>query len=374
MSMNTSNSCHDRTPLVSVIMIFLDAERFMAEAIDSVRSQTLEDWELVRIDDGSRDGSRVIAERYAAADPYRVRLFQHPNVVNRGTGVSRNLGLCRARGRYLCFLDADDVFEPLRLESAVSWLEADPDLGVVVTGELYWRSWQTQARGYGRLLRRPDEVVRPNAPLSRRIFPPALIASTLATPGAAMPASCSVTFRSADAALATIPNQFVSQYEDQVLITRLLLERSAVVLPGYLARYRQHPDSLTHHAERRGEYLPGRPHEARTVFLRWLRDYVAELALNEPVLIEAVNAELAKAADDAAQPRRRVRRYSLQRLALVAANLLLPRAVVDALISRYLRRAQVRIDRAATATAERIASALPCPGHEKPTGRSGGDR
>ena len=61
------------TPLVSVVTIFLDAERFLAEAIESVRAQTYERSELVLVDDGSRDGSSGIAREYSARDPDRIR-------------------------------------------------------------------------------------------------------------------------------------------------------------------------------------------------------------------------------------------------------------------------------------------------------------
>jgi glycosyltransferase involved in cell wall biosynthesis len=363
----------EQMPLVSVIMIFLNAERFMEEAIESVRSQTLNDWELVLVNDGSQDGSAMIAQRYAAADPERIRLFQHPGGSNRGTGPSRNLGLLRARGRYICFLDSDDVFEPLRLERTVSLLESDPELGVVISAELYWRSWQAPEHVYSRLLRKPDQVLRPNGPLSRAILPPALISSTLATPGAAMPAPCSVTFRRLDMNLAFVPDEFVSQYEDQVLMTRLLLERSAVVLPECLSRYRQHADSLTHRAERRGDYVPGRPHEARTQFLRWLRDYLDQLDIDEPILTAAVDAELSSAAAESLRTPRRIQRYSLQRLALIAANLLLPRAVAGALIHNYLRREQLRVDKKVAMLVEKITAAGPRARPEKLKARSGGE-
>lgn len=353
---------HDPTathrPTVSVIMIFLDAARYMEAAIDSVFMQTLEDWELILVDDGSRDGSRDIAERYAAADPDRVSVHEHPGRHNLGTGPSRNLGLRAARGRYLCFLDADDVFEPARLERPVAWLDDHPALGVVITAELYWRSWQPQVQGTARWRRLPDEVVRPSAPLSRPIPPPALIAATLATPGAAMPGICSITFRQTDtASIAVIPEAFVSQYEDQALITRLLLERIAVVLPECLSRYRQHPDSLTQRAEARGEYRPGRPHEARSLFLRWLRDYLAERGIDEPVLTEAVDDELARAARNPVRPNEQQGRRGLRRFVLVCANLLLPQALVDAWIGAYLARVRARVDRRAANVARMVTTA-----------------
>jgi glycosyltransferase involved in cell wall biosynthesis len=364
-----------RPPTVSVIMIFWNAERYLEAAIDSVFRQTLIDWELVLVDDGSSDASRAIAEQAVVRDPSRVRLCEHAGRRNLGTGPSRNLGLGQARGRYLCFLDADDVYEPARLQRAVACLEAHPEVGVVISHELYWRSWQPAARGWARFHRQPDEVVGPSAPLERPIPPPLLFASTLATPGAAMPGICSVTFRSADAErLAMIPECFVSQYEDQALIARLLLERTALVIADCLSRYRQHGESLTHRALLRGEYRPRQPHVARSQYLDWLRGYLRERGIDEPLLTRAIDAELAIAAAADSSRRWPARPLPLRRVALTVANLLLPRAAADALVRAYLRRQRGRADRRAARIAAEMAARRPATPHQAGSSCAGGTR
>ncbi|HEX6104526.1 MAG TPA: glycosyltransferase, partial [Gemmatimonadales bacterium] len=65
-------------PCVSVVLIFLDGEPFLDEAIRSVRGQTRTDWELLLVDDGSRDGSGETARRHAAEEPERIRYLEHP--------------------------------------------------------------------------------------------------------------------------------------------------------------------------------------------------------------------------------------------------------------------------------------------------------
>jgi hypothetical protein len=352
-------------PLVSVIMIFLDAGKYIAEAIRSVQAQTLSSWELVLVDDGSSDDSRRIAAGCAALDPERVRLFEHPGRRNLGTGASRNLGMRMARGRYLVFLDADDVYEPERLERPVEILEADPDLGVVLNRELYWRTWQPGRTVLQRLAKRPDEVVGPAAPYHRVIPPPVLIASTLATPGAAMPAICSITFRrQAILDLGGVPKQFESQYEDQALIAKLLLTCPAVVIEDCLARYRQHDESLTHRARETGEYRPGMPHPERQRFVRWLRDYASSIGVHEPVLLEALEGELQAPGRRLALAPRVVWKR-LRRLLLLVANALLPRRTVDRLILQDLERRQARAAETAAAYAAAIERRLPAdPGRQ----------
>jgi hypothetical protein len=341
-------------PLVSVVMIFFNASKYLAEAIESVRRQTLPCWELVLVDDGSSDGSRNIADACASTDPARIRVFEHPGRQNLGTGPSRNLGMQMARGRYLAFLDADDVYEAHRLERPVALLEADPGLGVVINRELYWRSWAPARGRLAALARMPDEIIGPAAACEQAIPPPVLIASTLATPGAPMPAVCSITFRRrALEELGGIPDDFISQYEDQAIIVKLLLNQSAWVIDDCLARYRQHEESLTFRARETGEYRPGQPHAERHRFIRWVMAYAAELGVDEPLLTGALSAELAAGEHGLAAVRGAVKR-AVRRAALLSANAVLPRRTVDRLIGWYLDRQRSR----ATDRAMRNAAAI----------------
>src|SRR5438128_12540181 len=99
-----------RKPLVSAIIIFLNAEQFIQEAIESVFAQTYDNWELLLVDDGSTDGSTAIARSYLERHPRRVRYLEHSEHANRGMSASRNIGSRYARGEYIAFLDADDVW------------------------------------------------------------------------------------------------------------------------------------------------------------------------------------------------------------------------------------------------------------------------
>lgn len=87
-----------RQPLVSVITIFLNAGKFIQEAIESVFAQTYGKWELLLVDDGSTDGSTEIALGYAKQYPKRVRYLEHNGHRNRGMSASRNLGISDAGG------------------------------------------------------------------------------------------------------------------------------------------------------------------------------------------------------------------------------------------------------------------------------------
>jgi glycosyltransferase involved in cell wall biosynthesis len=106
-----------------------NAERYVAEAVESVLSQDFGDLELVVVDDGSTDGTRVILQGYAAADP-RVRLISRPNT---GLIGARTDTLRAATGEFLAYLDADDIALPGRLRGQVDYLRRHPDCVLVAS-------------------------------------------------------------------------------------------------------------------------------------------------------------------------------------------------------------------------------------------------
>lgn len=108
-------------PLVSVVVPAFNAERYLGDALRSLFDQTLANLEIIVVDDGSRDATRVVAERHAADDS-RVRVLAR-DVPSGKPSIARNVGLAAARGRYVAFLDADDTSVPTRLEHAVRALE-----------------------------------------------------------------------------------------------------------------------------------------------------------------------------------------------------------------------------------------------------------
>lgn len=101
------------SPAVSVILPVYNYEKYVGEALDSIVSQTLEDIEIIIIDDASTDKSWEVCRKYAVHDP-RIQLFR--NEENMGVSWSRNFGLEKATGKYVAFLDADDIFLDTFLE------------------------------------------------------------------------------------------------------------------------------------------------------------------------------------------------------------------------------------------------------------------
>jgi glycosyltransferase involved in cell wall biosynthesis len=110
------------TPRVSAIIPVFNGERYLAEALDSIRGQTVPPAEIIVVDDGSTDGSAALVR--AAG----VRLIQQPN---RGVASARNRGLAAASGDLIAYLDQDDVWPTGRLAAQLAALERHPDAGIL---------------------------------------------------------------------------------------------------------------------------------------------------------------------------------------------------------------------------------------------------
>jgi glycosyltransferase involved in cell wall biosynthesis len=114
-------------PLISVCMPVYNAERYVAEAVESILGQTLGDFEFLILDDGSTDGSLGVLRRYADRDP-RIRLTSRPNT---GLAPTLNELIDQSRGEFLARMDADDVALPERFEKQIAYLRAHPECVLV---------------------------------------------------------------------------------------------------------------------------------------------------------------------------------------------------------------------------------------------------
>jgi glycosyltransferase involved in cell wall biosynthesis len=120
------------SPTVTVLMPVFNGGKYIREAVESVLSQTLPDYEFLIIDDGSSDGSIDIARSYRDK---RIRILL--NGSNLGIEVSLNRGIQEARGKYIARMDADDISYPQRLERQYTFLQNNPDVDVCGTGVEY---------------------------------------------------------------------------------------------------------------------------------------------------------------------------------------------------------------------------------------------
>ncbi|HJP95009.1 MAG TPA: glycosyltransferase [Pyrinomonadaceae bacterium] len=169
--------------LVSVIIPSYNYGHFIGATFESLQTQTFANWECIVIDDGSTDDTADVVSRFAKRDP-RIKFLQQQN---RRQAAARNNGLGHARGKYIQFLDADDLMEQRKLELQVEFLEEHPEVDIVYGDTRYFATerpeellytmygenipWQPKLSGTGRdmllsLVRRNTVIV--GAALTRR--------------------------------------------------------------------------------------------------------------------------------------------------------------------------------------------------------------
>lgn len=142
------------TPAVSVIVAAYNSARHLSKAIESVLHQTLDDFELIIVDDASTDATYEEALRWSAADD-RIRVMRHE--ANCGPGCARNTALETAQGTWVAILDADDHFAPQRLETLVQTGER---MGADIVADNQFFVEEGRELPWGTLLRRSESTLR----------------------------------------------------------------------------------------------------------------------------------------------------------------------------------------------------------------------
>jgi glycosyltransferase involved in cell wall biosynthesis len=262
----------EELPTVSVVLPFLDPQPFFLEAIASVLAQTYEDWELLLVDDGSNDGSGEVATAFTNLYPGRIRCLRHDGGGTRGMSASRNLGLSEARGSYVAFLDADDVWYPAKLQEQVTLLSAHPDVAMVYGSTEWWYSWTGNPSDRAR-----DFVQELGIPVDRVLEPPALVTALLRREHPTM--TPALVRRDSLMRAGGFEDVFHGLYEDQAACVKIGIDQRVLVSSACWYRWRQHPRSSCAVSLATGNYA-----QARQLFLEWLDEFLVahEIVDSEP--------------------------------------------------------------------------------------------
>jgi glycosyltransferase involved in cell wall biosynthesis len=273
-------------PLISSIIIFFNAEKFFEEAIESVLSQTYDNWELLLADDGSTDGSTAIALKYAQQYPEKVRYLEHEGHQNRGMSATRNLGIRHAKGEYIAFLDADDVWLSHKLKQQVEVMQLYPEAGMVYGKSLYWQSWTGNSEDSGQ-----DYVPDAYVEAGRLYYPTDLLTLSYPLGRATPPPPTDIMLRrDAIEYLGGFEEGFqkiYQLYEDQAFFTKLYLYFPVFVADECWDKYRLHPDSCGSVVNKAGQY-----HQVRSYFLNWLEDYFKKQGITDSYTWDALRKAL----------------------------------------------------------------------------------
>jgi glycosyltransferase involved in cell wall biosynthesis len=269
-------------PEVSVVIPFLNAEPFLSEALDSVIAQSLQDWEVILVDDGSTDGSREVAMRYAERDPARIRIVEHPGRINCGAAASRNLAVSHARAELVALLDADDRWERKKLEQQVDRLGSNPQAGMVCGPSIYWRSWDSAST--------ETDWIPPTGLATDRLYPPMdLTVRSYPLGQAFAPCPSSILLRRSVilgiGGFEPVFHREYQLYEDQAFLSKVYLRHSVYVMSEALTIYRIHELSCDSQVVGAGKY-----DQVRSFFMAWYEDYLRQQGVRDRRIWEAFRA------------------------------------------------------------------------------------
>lgn len=151
--------------LISIIVPVYNIEKYIMETMDCVRQQTYSDWELLLVEDGSSDGTaEIIMEYVERTQDARIRLIRQPS--NMGAAKARNRGLEEAQGRYIAYLDADDLWVSRKLERELAFMK-EKQAAFVFTG---YEFADEQGKGTGKVVRVPQMLTYKEALKNTTIF------------------------------------------------------------------------------------------------------------------------------------------------------------------------------------------------------------
>lgn len=154
-----------RENLVSIIVPVYHAEQYIEKTMDSVRCQTYCEWELLLVEDCGGDRCAQIIEEYTGHNKdKRIRLIRQPS--NMGAARARNRGLSEARGRYIAYLDADDLWAPEKLERELAFMK-EKNAAFVFTG---YEFADEQGNGVGKIVKVPGALSYKEALKNTTIF------------------------------------------------------------------------------------------------------------------------------------------------------------------------------------------------------------
>jgi len=258
-------------PLVSAIIIFFNAEEFIHEAIASVFSQTYDNWELLLVDDGSTDNTTNIALDYAQKYPTKVRYLDHENHQNRGASSTRNLGISHAKGQYIAFLDADDIWLPNKLTEQIAILETHPEVAMVYGKTQWWYSWNNNPEQ-----NKPDYFLDLGVKANSIIKPPQLL-PILWQHQYQAPTTCNAIMRrDVFDKVGGFEENWRGLAEDRVFFTKLELHEPVYVADKFWAKYRKHPNSTCAMASQSKKQSLG-----YHTYYKWVKKYLISQGIKD---------------------------------------------------------------------------------------------
>jgi glycosyltransferase involved in cell wall biosynthesis len=258
----------ENEPLVSVILPFYNEENFLAETIESVIQQEYLNWELILIDDNGSSLCSTIAKGYTNDLPNKIFYSDHEGHLNKGPAASRNLGIARAKGDLIAFIDADDFWLPNKIKEQVEIFQKYGEVAMLIEASKYLYSWEDNTQR--------DKIVSIGVTPNKVYLPPSLVTQLYPLGKGAAPCPSSIMITKT----ALINNNgfeesfidYRQAYEDQAFFSKIYLHEIIYVAGSCNNLYRQRKGSSMHNLliDKQSYF------RARYYYLQWLKNYLKE--------------------------------------------------------------------------------------------------
>ncbi len=258
--------------LVSVIVPFLNGSHWLVEALQSVINQTYSNWELIVIDDGSDEKHSSVAKNFCSLYANKILYTEHDGHVNKGVTISRNEAAKRAHGKYIAFLDADDVWLPQKMANQLAIFKAHPKAEVVCGPSIMWYSWNdNNAQDFEEPIGAPAGKCYKPKTLTKLLYP-----FQLATPPA--PSGIMITKEAFKRVNGFEPafSGIYELYEDQAFLSKLYVQEVIFISCTADFMYRKRNNSMSSAANNIERY-----YTVRTFYLNWLQKYLSKHKIND---------------------------------------------------------------------------------------------
>jgi glycosyltransferase involved in cell wall biosynthesis len=253
---------NNTTPLVSVITPFLNGGDWLRQAVESVLAQTYTNWQLILIDDGSKEEATSIAKGFSNQYQGKIIYTEHPGHINLGCSSSRNQGMKFATGELVALLDSDDVWRPEKLQKQVDIHNKYPEAGFICEASNYWYSWENPESH--------DVVINIGVEPNRMYQPPELIYSLYPLGKGAAPCPSGMMIKK------SLYDE-IGGFEDSFKGENQAYEDQPFLFKVYLNLYRQRQGSLMQFISDKKKY-----YRVRSFFLNWMEDHINKHNIYDP--------------------------------------------------------------------------------------------
>jgi glycosyltransferase involved in cell wall biosynthesis len=255
----------NESPLISVIVPFLNGSDWLIEALESVVSQTYLNWEIIVLDDGSEEKHSAVAKDYCSRHVERIIYTEHPGHVNKGVTISRNSAIELSNGTLIAFLDADDYWLPDKLAYELTLFKQYPTAEMICEASQFWYSWNDPLAD--------DSTILVGVSPDKLYHPPELMKS-LYPLGEGQPPCPSGIIIKREALLRSkgfepVFSGVYQLYEDQAFLSKIYLKEIIFISGKANNRYRKRTDSVSSAVNDKTCY-----DLVRKFYLGWLESYL----------------------------------------------------------------------------------------------------